>query len=165
MCNCKGVGGWWWLVLKAFTCSVVWMFLTVVRKGSIMWKPKIGIGVKKNIDRVGILTRCCHPSQHGSTPKVNSNMPLFHPAHKIFAWKQCKKKCFFWYLPVKAELDSYPKEDHQGGNACQRIHPLCLFSTSTVDLKDGLVLVLNTRFSTYRCIAHWNTFTGLDDFR
>ena len=51
--------------------------------------------VARNVDRVGILTRCCHPSQHGSTPKVNSNMPLFHPAQKIFTLKQCilrKKK-------------------------------------------------------------------------
>ena len=32
-----------WLVYTAFTCSVVWMFLTVVKNGSIMWKPRIGI--------------------------------------------------------------------------------------------------------------------------
>ena len=45
---------------------------------------------------------------------------------------------------MEAELHSYPKEHHQGGNACQRIHPLCLLSTSTYDLKEGLVLALNT---------------------
>ena len=39
---------------------------------------------------------------------------------------------------MEAELHSYPKEHHQGGNACQRIHPLCLLSTSTYDLKEGL---------------------------
>ena len=61
------------------------------------------------------------------------------------------------YLPVKAELDSYPKKDHQGGNACQRIHPLRLFSTSTIDLKDGLVLVLNTHGFQHTDVLHIET--------
>ena len=56
---------------------------------------------------------------------------------------------------MKAELHSNPKEDHKGGNASQRIHPLRLLSTSTFDLKDGRLSIEYAQFSTYRCIiAH-----------
>ena len=58
---------------------------------------------------------------------------------------------------MKAELDSNPKEDHQGGNACQRIHPLRLLSTSTSDLKDDLVVALNTHSFQHTDVLHIET--------
>ena len=58
---------------------------------------------------------------------------------------------------MEAELHSYPKEHHQGGNACQRIHPLCLLSTSTYDLKDGLVVALYTHSFQHTDVLHIET--------